>query len=228
MRASTCATTCATRRCRRRATCGSLKRLAGRILSQEFDRGKPLWEYWFVDGLEGDRFARDLEDAPLHGRRPLGPRHGEPARRPRPRLRAAGADRRGCLDRRRAPPSSSLDELRHRDHARRSRLLGGGGGEGAPGTAPAAASRAGFRSLLGSAAGALAGGARTPLNVEIGPHRRFDWTRLPLDEVRAIGARASGTRERRGARDRQRRPSHASSSGAGSRSTTSTSGPSFR
>jgi len=34
-----------------------LKRLASRIISQQLDRGKPLWEMWFVEGLEGDRFA---------------------------------------------------------------------------------------------------------------------------------------------------------------------------
>ena len=34
-----------------------LKRLAGRVLSQEFDRAKPLWEYWFVDSVVGNRFA---------------------------------------------------------------------------------------------------------------------------------------------------------------------------
>jgi diacylglycerol O-acyltransferase len=34
-----------------------LKRLTGRIMSQQLDRGKPLWETWFVEGLEGDRFA---------------------------------------------------------------------------------------------------------------------------------------------------------------------------
>src|SRR5262249_50142036 len=34
-----------------------LKRLAGRIMSQQLDRGKPLWELWYVEGLSGDRFA---------------------------------------------------------------------------------------------------------------------------------------------------------------------------
>src|SRR5271155_1542605 len=34
-----------------------LKRLAGRIVSQQLDRGKPLWELWIAEGLDGDRFA---------------------------------------------------------------------------------------------------------------------------------------------------------------------------
>src|SRR6185369_11277015 len=34
-----------------------LKRLAARIVSQQLDRGKPLWEIWVVEGLERDRFA---------------------------------------------------------------------------------------------------------------------------------------------------------------------------
>jgi WS/DGAT/MGAT family acyltransferase len=34
-----------------------LRRLAGRIFSQQLDRSKPLWENWLVQGLERNRFA---------------------------------------------------------------------------------------------------------------------------------------------------------------------------
>jgi WS/DGAT/MGAT family acyltransferase len=34
-----------------------LRRLAGRVFSQQLDRSKPLWELWLVQGLERDRFA---------------------------------------------------------------------------------------------------------------------------------------------------------------------------
>jgi len=34
-----------------------LKRLAARIISQQLDRAKPLWEMWIVEGLAEDRFA---------------------------------------------------------------------------------------------------------------------------------------------------------------------------
>jgi diacylglycerol O-acyltransferase len=34
-----------------------LKRLAARIMSQQLDRAKPLWEIWFAEGFEDGRFA---------------------------------------------------------------------------------------------------------------------------------------------------------------------------
>src|SRR3954469_13717382 len=34
-----------------------LSKLAGRLMAQELDRTKPLWELWLVEGLDDDRFA---------------------------------------------------------------------------------------------------------------------------------------------------------------------------
>jgi hypothetical protein len=44
---------------------------------------------------------------------------------------------------------------------------------------------------------AIASGFRsaspTPLNVEIGPHRRFDWTRMDLAALKQVRAKLGGT-----------------------------------
>jgi diacylglycerol O-acyltransferase len=168
-----------------------LKRLAGRVLSQEFDRSKPLWEYWFVDGLEGDRFAliskmhHCMADgisgvhlgSVLMGR--------DPAYRPAPAKKWLP---------RPAPGGTQLflEELRHRVQAPFS-LLRGGGAEAQTAWKSAAPSREALRSLTEGISSRFGGAALTPLNVSIGPHRRFDWTRLPLDEVHDVGARAGAT-----------------------------------
>jgi WS/DGAT/MGAT family acyltransferase len=172
-----------------------LKRLSGRILSQEFDRGKPLWENWFVDGLEGNRFAliskvhhcmadgisgvdtASLLVGPDPDYQPPPPREWIP--RPAP----GGA-------------RLVLDELRHRLEAPWSLLRSAREGSDPDGGASSRASResgSGLGALIDSAREAIAGTSATPLNVEIGPHRRFDWTHFPFDEMRSIGRRAGGT-----------------------------------
>ena len=171
-----------------------LKRLAGRIMSQQLDRGKPLWEMWIVEGLEGDRFAIitkvhhcmidgvgsvELSGSVMTQTPDLDPRLAEPPPPwiPRP-----------------APAASRLlvDEVRR--HVRRPLALA------AQAYRAAAAPRAAAGSLLNSLEGlreALVAGFRrsspTPLNTEIGPHRRFDWLAMDLGGVKAIKNRFGGT-----------------------------------
>jgi len=172
-----------------------LKRLAGRILSQEFDRGKPLWEDWFVDGLEGNRFAliskvhhcmADGMSGVAMANMLVGP---DPAYKPAPKKDWIP---------RPAPGATQLvlEELRHRVGAPLA-LLRGGTEEAEGGSRPRSASRgssfSGLRAMVDNVWDSIGSGSQTPLGVEIGPHRRFDFTQLPFDELRAIGTSAGGT-----------------------------------
>lgn len=164
-----------------------LKRLAGRVMSQELDRGKPLWEYWFVDCIEDDRFALiakmhhcmadGVSGLQITGTliRPDADYEPEPAPEwvPRP-----------------APGDARLlaDELRRRTVAP-FEVLGAQLRSFRALSSSAPPSLTGLRELAGTA---MSGGAATPLNVQVGPHRRFDWTRFPFEDVREIAARAGG------------------------------------
>jgi len=168
-----------------------LKRLAGRILSQEFDRGKPLWENWFVDGLMGNRFAlvSKLHHCMADGISGVAMASllvgTDPSYVPAPRKEWIP---------RPAPGGTQLvlEELRHRAAAPFA-LLRGLRQESAHAADSAPSTRSGLGALVETAREAAASSAPTPLNVEIGPHRRFDWTRLPFDEVREIGKLAGAT-----------------------------------
>lgn len=168
-----------------------LKRLAGRIFSQRLDRSKPLWEFWFVEGLEDGRFALiakahhcmvdGISGFDLLARiMRLDPDPSiEPPRRyiPRPAPRDATllADevtRRAGLPfdlasaglRALGAPLESLDRLR----------------EGS----------AALWEALGANINPVSG---TAFNVEIGPYRRFDCVRFDLDAVKDVKRRLGGT-----------------------------------
>jgi WS/DGAT/MGAT family acyltransferase len=167
-----------------------LKRLAGRIMSQVLDRGKPLWEMWVVEGVGPDRFALvtkvhhcmidgvgsvDLTGSFMRPTPDHDPRLDEPP--PRWIPRAAPGPRQlitSELFHRMVEPLVAADRLR--------KMVRDPRGAG--------------RSLVDSALAvgeAVSAGLRpaspTPLNVEIGPHRRFDWTSMDLALVREIGHR---------------------------------------
>ena len=168
-----------------------LKRFCGRVLSQQLDRGKPLWEIWVVEGLEHDRFALvtkthhcmvdglsgvDLLAVLLS---PTPEKEYDPAARwyPNP-APGAGELLRDALLRRLGMP---LATARAALHALRD---------------PTAA-LAQARDLLGGLGQSIASGlvpaADTPLNRPIGPHRRFDWVAFDIDEVKRTKQRLGGT-----------------------------------
>ena len=168
-----------------------LKRLVGRIVSQKLDRSKPMWELWFVEGLEGDRLAviskvhHCLIDG-ISGVDLLAAFMGtNPDHRPE------------VVDHRWVPrPAPSALELVSDEIGRRTSL-------------PARLLRQATRSLreresrdaaAHTAAGfgqglveALSPASETTLNGPIGPHRRFDWTRFDLDVVKEVRDKLGGT-----------------------------------
>ena len=169
-----------------------LKQLAGRIVSQPLDRAKPLWELWVVEGIEGDRFAviAKIHHCMIDGisgvdlttillnvvptseiEKSL---EWRPRRAPTPtQLAVAEAARstRRALDR-----MTDLGELVKDGKSTADRLMD-----------RAAATLASLRS------GWLTTSDRTPINPDIGPNRRFDWTEVPLTEIKAIKAAKGGS-----------------------------------
>jgi WS/DGAT/MGAT family acyltransferase len=153
-----------------------------------------LWETWLIEGVQGDRFAVVSK---LHHCMADGVSSSSVSMlvgtRPDYRPGAARA-----WTPREPPPDARMmaDELLRRASAPLS-LLGGGRRSSAARGTDASSLLASLRQTARGAWRAAQAGLRpvseTPLNVAIGPHRRFDWTRLSLAEVKRIGHAAGGT-----------------------------------
>ena len=169
-----------------------LKRLSGRVMSQQLDRSKPLWEMWVVEGLEGGgRFAVitkvhhcmidgmssvDLLEVLLS---PLPTDTVVPPPRwiPRPVPSGWQIFRSEMLRRLRLP----LDALR--DFRR---FIG-------EAEDPRSDLRAMLRAVRDTVWTGLRSPSNTPLNRPIGPHRHFDWLTMRVDELREVKHRLGGT-----------------------------------
>jgi diacylglycerol O-acyltransferase / wax synthase len=170
-----------------------LKRLAGRIMSQRLDRGKPLWELWVVDGVEGDRVGLiskahhcmidgvgsvELSTAMIQVRNDIEGQIDNP-----PAFQTRAAPR---------PRDLFLDELTRRiaEPVRAVRIAGSALAD------PLRTLRS-LRDSLGAVGAGLRGGltsaSPTPFNDEVGPHRRFDWLEMSLDEIKSVKNRLGGT-----------------------------------
>ncbi|MGH2854295.1 MAG: WS/DGAT/MGAT family O-acyltransferase [Solirubrobacteraceae bacterium] len=179
----------------------ALKRLAGRLFSQRLDRSKPLWEIWLVERMAGRRFAliAKTHHALVDGISGVdittvlfdtAPDSAPPTPTPRPGGRASDP-----WSPRPLPGSAKLlgEALLERATAP---------GEIARGArrivrAPRRAVAQLRESLASIGASTLAGinapAPPSPLNVDIGPHRRYTWVDADLALFKAIKDSLGGT-----------------------------------
>ncbi len=163
-----------------------LQSLTARIFSQRLDRSKPLWEMWLIEGLDEDRFALiskthhslidgiagidlatvlfDLSPEPppvRHNGRPWQP-HREPHTA---ELLAAGL--RGAAKAGLELVSNTLEALTHPDRA----------------LASAREAAEGVGEIVWAG---LNPAPPSPLNVDIGPHRRFVGVGSSLEDFKVV------------------------------------------
>jgi diacylglycerol O-acyltransferase len=167
-----------------------LRRLVGRVMSQQLDRAKPLWELWMVEGLEDGRWAvlskthhcmvdgvsgTDLltvvmDDSP----QPSAPVPDD--WRPEPAPGSTTLAVRAAVDTARSP-YEQFRAFRARMRAPRqfaSQLTDAGRG-------------------LRSMAGLVRPTPPSSLNGPIGPHRRYAWASTTLDDVKKVRKSLGGT-----------------------------------
>jgi WS/DGAT/MGAT family acyltransferase len=170
-----------------------LRNLAGRVFSQRLDRDKPLWELWIVEGLEGDRFAvlSKTHHALVDGvsgvdiASVLFDTQAEPEAPPAPGKRWLAA-----------PPPSDAHLLGNALAERLSEPTEIVRGIRAALRTPRRVAVSAYESLVGVGAMAWAGMRAAPASIynqPIGPHRRFNWVRVSLDDVKAIKNELGGT-----------------------------------
>jgi diacylglycerol O-acyltransferase / wax synthase len=167
-----------------------LRALVGRVMSQQLDRSKPLWELWAADGLGGGRWAllskvhhcmvdgvsaTDLMSVLLDDER-------EPAREP---ARSWTPD-----------PEPSAREMVVQPLARRLRSpLGLVSTANDVVRGPRRYAELAVDTARGTVAmrGLLRPTPKTSLNGPIGPHRRWDWAHAQLSDVKIIRGALGGT-----------------------------------
>src|SRR4051794_15636071 len=170
-----------------------LRALAARIHSQQLDRAKPLWETWLVQGLQDNRFSLiskthhavvdgisgvDLATV-LFDAQPVPPElphEGEPWR-PQPEPSALDLAARGIRGIVRTPFE----------------LAGRAAAAATHPTESLGSTRVALEGIGEVAWQTLNPAPETPLNVEIGPHRRVAWLREELDDFKLVKNAFGGT-----------------------------------
>ncbi len=164
-----------------------LERLISRLMAQQFDRARPLWELWSVEGLTEGRWVllSKLHHAMVDG--------------------VSGADMVSILLDKVPKPALRPDVPWEPAPAPSNLEIFGGTARGIV-TSPVELARAASSAvkaprdvaatlLAGVGAGrrALRGGSATSLNGPIGPSRRYTWTSYSLEDVKTVRKALGGT-----------------------------------
>jgi diacylglycerol O-acyltransferase / wax synthase len=167
-----------------------LRNLVGRVMSQQLDRAKPLWELWVAEGIGEGRWAliskshhcmvdgvsaTDLMSVLLDSERDPSPPTKD-TWRPEPEPDPAQLVAHALAERAASPYEgmrTALAALRGPRRVVREALVVGRG-------------IASLRSIAGP-------GSATALNGPIGPHRRWDWARSRLADIKQIREAHGGT-----------------------------------
>jgi WS/DGAT/MGAT family acyltransferase len=167
-----------------------LRNLVGRVMSQQLDRNKPLWELWVAEGLDSGRWAliskthhcmvdgvsaTDLLSVILSSDRETEtkpPGRWHPEREPN----SLNLVTHSLSGRAASPYEATRTALAAVRGPRRVAKKAVDTGRGL----------ANFRTLL-------APGATSSLNGPIGPHRRWDWARARLSDIKRIREQHGGT-----------------------------------
>lgn len=163
-----------------------LRRLVGRVMSQQLDRHKPLWEMWVIEGLEEQGWAllSKIHHCMVDG--------------------VAGSDLLTVLlDRERTPPPAAEDAWEPRAAPSGAELLARSlaanlstSYEAARAlVAPRELARRGQDVALGllRMRGVLRPTPPSTLNGSLGPHRRWSWARAQLSDVKIVRGALGGT-----------------------------------
>ena len=170
-----------------------LKNLAGRVFAQRLDSTKPLWELLLVDGLHDDRFALIAKShhALVDGISAVDITgvlfDDDPAASSLP------APRTPWVARPLPSPAQLLSDAlieratRPAELARSARAVVRGPRQLLRGT------RDGLQAMGALAFAGLGPPSSTPLNVKIGPHRRYTWVDAELAELQRVKDSLGGT-----------------------------------
>ncbi len=168
-----------------------LKKLTARITTRGLDRSRPLWEIWVIEGLEGDRFAMvsKIHHCMIDG--DAGANVAQILFSMSPEFEIAEP---AAFEPRPVPSGLELAlDAAERLTAAPMRALRGLSEFVVDSKDVAKDLQTRVKALTEFATWGVTRSTKTPINGDLGPHRRADWLTLPLGDVKQVGKALDST-----------------------------------